>query len=75
MRKMPGDGRLSFIPAMMPTLVDKPPEGDGWIPEVKFDGYRTQLIIDPKGSLLHAARLRLDGKVPDVGKGSGVSTG
>ncbi|MFK0688836.1 hypothetical protein ACFX5Q_11595 [Mesorhizobium sp. IMUNJ 23033] len=30
----------------MPTLVDKPPEGDGWIHEVKFDGYRSQIIID-----------------------------
>jgi ATP-dependent DNA ligase len=30
----------------MPTLVEKPPEGDAWIHEVKFDGYRSQLIID-----------------------------
>nr|WP_246352614.1 RNA ligase family protein [Sphingomonas xinjiangensis] len=31
---------------MLPTLVDAPPEGDGWIHEVKYDGYRTQLVID-----------------------------
>ena len=30
----------------MPTLVEKPPEGEGWIHEVKFDGYRSQIIID-----------------------------
>ncbi|RJT37613.1 ATP-dependent DNA ligase [Mesorhizobium waimense] len=30
----------------MPTLVEKPPEGDDWIHEVKFDGYRSQIIID-----------------------------
>ncbi|WP_167484184.1 RNA ligase family protein [Mesorhizobium tamadayense] len=30
----------------MPTLVDKPPEGDGWLHEVKFDGYRSQIVID-----------------------------
>ncbi|QND66675.1 ATP-dependent DNA ligase [Mesorhizobium loti] len=38
--------RLKFVPPLMPTLVEQPPEGDGWIHEVKFDGYRSQLIID-----------------------------
>ena len=38
--------RLKFIPPQMPTLVAKPPEGDGWIHEVKFDGYRSQIVID-----------------------------
>ena len=42
-------GRLTFIPPMLPTLVEKPPTGDGWIHEVKFDGYRTQLVIDAGG--------------------------
>ena len=37
---------LKFIAPLMPTLVEQPPEGDGWIHEVKFDGYRSQLIID-----------------------------
>jgi DNA ligase D-like protein (predicted ligase) len=31
---------------MMPTLVDEPPEGEGWIHEVKHDGYRTILAVD-----------------------------
>jgi ATP-dependent DNA ligase len=30
----------------MPTLVEEPPEGAGWIHEIKYDGYRTQLIIE-----------------------------
>ncbi|MER9922150.1 ATP-dependent DNA ligase [Mesorhizobium sp. M0048] len=30
----------------MPTLVAKPPQGVGWSHEVKFDGYRSQIIID-----------------------------
>ncbi|MER9211634.1 ATP-dependent DNA ligase [Mesorhizobium sp. M0663] len=30
----------------MPTLVAKPPQGGGWSHEVKFDGYRSQIIID-----------------------------
>jgi bifunctional non-homologous end joining protein LigD len=31
---------------MMPTLVDEPPTTDGWIHEVKYDGYRTILAVD-----------------------------
>ncbi len=37
-------GRLEFIPPMMPTLVAKPPKGDDWMHEAKFDGYRSQII-------------------------------
>jgi DNA ligase D-like protein (predicted ligase) len=37
--------RLSFIEPMMPTLVDDAPAGDDWIHEVKYDGYRTQIIV------------------------------
>ena len=37
---------LRFIPFELPTAVNEPPEGDDWIHEVKFDGYRTQLVID-----------------------------
>ncbi|TPL40717.1 ATP-dependent DNA ligase [Mesorhizobium sp. B2-4-6] len=38
--------RLKFIPPMLPRLVAKPPKGDGWIHEIKLDGYRTQIVID-----------------------------
>lgn len=38
--------RLKFIEPLMPTLVEKPPEGEDWTHEVKFDGYRSQIIID-----------------------------
>ncbi|MER9749894.1 RNA ligase family protein [Mesorhizobium sp. M0140] len=41
--------RLKFIKPMEPELVDKPPEGDDWVHEIKFDGYRTQLIKDEDG--------------------------
>jgi bifunctional non-homologous end joining protein LigD len=30
-----------FIPPELATLVDKPPAKDGWVHEVKLDGYRT----------------------------------
>ena len=36
---------LRFIPPLSPTLVDGPPEGPGWIHEIKHDGYRTQIIV------------------------------
>ena len=32
-----------IIPAIPPTRRDRPPSGDGWLHEVKFDGYRCQL--------------------------------
>ena len=34
---------------MSPTLVDEPPVGADWITEVKWDGYRTQLVKDGRG--------------------------
>ena len=33
---------------MSPTLVDEPPSGD-WVTEVKWDGYRTQIVKDSAG--------------------------
>lgn len=49
MHKPAGGLRLSFIPPLLPTLVDRPPDGDGWIHEVKFDGYRSQIVRDADG--------------------------
>ena len=34
-----------FIEPMLPTLVDTAPDGDAWVHEIKYDGYRTQLTI------------------------------
>ncbi|CAH2401039.1 hypothetical protein MES5069_270215 [Mesorhizobium escarrei] len=51
-----GAGRLEFIPPMMPTLVAKPPHGDGWTHEVKI---RRLPLSNPHrqrgGSHLHQA--------------------
>jgi len=38
---MPG----GFLPLSHPTLVAKPPEGAGWIHEIKYDGWRMQLNV------------------------------
>ncbi|MER9332896.1 ATP-dependent DNA ligase [Mesorhizobium sp. M0293] len=40
---------LKFIKPMEPELVDTPPQGDEWAHEIKFDGYRTQIIKDEDG--------------------------
>jgi bifunctional non-homologous end joining protein LigD len=32
-----------FIPPALATKIDKPPTGERWIHEIKFDGYRNQL--------------------------------
>ena len=44
MRPIPFPPR--YIEPMLPTLVETPPEGDGWVHEIKYDGYRTQLAVD-----------------------------
>ena len=37
---------LGFIKPELPTLVPEPPAGEGWIHEIKYDGYRTLIVID-----------------------------
>ncbi len=37
---------LGFIKPELPTLVPEPPTGEGWIYEIKYDGYRTLIVID-----------------------------
>jgi len=37
---------LGFVPTMQPTLVDAAPEGHDWIHEIKYDGYRTELLLN-----------------------------
>ena len=35
-----------FVPPQLCKLVDRPPTGEGWVHEIKFDGYRMQLRIE-----------------------------
>ncbi|TPM24089.1 DNA ligase D [Mesorhizobium sp. B2-3-5] len=39
-------GQLAFIDFQSPTLVEKAPDGDNWLHEIKYDGYRTELVIE-----------------------------
>lgn len=36
---------LGFIEPMKPALVETPPQGDDWLHELKYDGYRSQFIL------------------------------
>jgi len=47
--------QLKFIAPLMPTLVEKPPEGGNWIHDVKFDGYRSQMVIDENGTRIYTS--------------------
>ena len=44
---------------MLPSLVAEPPMGERWIHEIKFDGYRTVLIVE-NGKARAFTRNRLD---------------
>jgi hypothetical protein len=37
---------FAFFPRFPPTLVDEPPKAAAWRHEIKFDGYRTQILIE-----------------------------
>lgn len=39
-----------FVPTMQPALVADAPEGDRWFHEIKYDGYRTELLLNGAGS-------------------------
>lgn len=42
-KALPGARKLGmpeFVPPQLATLTDKPPSGDAWLHELKFDGYR-----------------------------------
>jgi bifunctional non-homologous end joining protein LigD len=42
-QKLPGARKVAmpeFVPPQLATLVDKPPPGNAWFHELKFDGYR-----------------------------------
>ena len=37
---------LDFVAPQLCTPVDRPPNGEGWCHEIKFDGYRVQLRVE-----------------------------
>jgi bifunctional non-homologous end joining protein LigD len=45
--------RVPFIPPALPKLRPSPPTGEGWLYELKFDGWRVQLHKDGVFSALY----------------------
>ncbi len=58
-----------FIPPQLATLEDKPPAGDQWLHELKFDGYRMLCHLS-RGSVRFWSRNKKDWthKFPHLGK-------
>lgn len=47
---------LSFIEPMQPALIDAPPDGSDWVHEVKWDGYRSQVIVQNDAARIFTRR-------------------
>src|SRR5215216_5485182 len=58
-----------FIPPQLATLIDKPPSGEAWFHELKFDGYRLLCHVE-RGQVRFWTRNRKDwtAKFASVGK-------
>jgi len=48
--------RIPFIPAAVPILVKQPPTGPDWLHEIKWDGWRCQIIKDQDGIRVHTRK-------------------
>jgi bifunctional non-homologous end joining protein LigD len=48
-----------FVPPQLASLRSKPPAGDNWLHEIKYDGYRLQIHLD-KGRVTIRTRTGLD---------------
>jgi bifunctional non-homologous end joining protein LigD len=52
-------GLPDFVPPSLATLHSAPPDGGGWIHEIKFDGYRIEARLD-RGKVRLLTRKQLD---------------
>jgi len=58
---------LTFIPPASPRRRDRPPVGDRWVHEVKFDGYRIQVHKTRRdATLLSRNGHHFTGRFPDI---------
>ncbi|HYD14967.1 MAG TPA: non-homologous end-joining DNA ligase [Hyphomicrobium sp.] len=59
----------AFVPPCLATLSDAPPEGDEWVHEIKFDGYRLQArVADGTVQLLTRTGLDWTARFPSIAK-------
>src|SRR5947207_427981 len=61
---MPG-----FVAPQLCTVVERPPGGEGWCHEIKFDGYRVQLRVEEGDAVLNTRKgLDWTGKFPAIAR-------
>src|SRR6201997_451555 len=58
-RRSRAAGLPDWIPPQLTQLVDAAPDGDGWLHEIKYDGYRMHARLD-RGAVKLLTRTRLD---------------
>lgn len=59
----------AFVPPCLATLTDAPPQGDDWVHEIKFDGYRLEArISDGEVKLLTRTGLDWTARFPAIAK-------
>jgi bifunctional non-homologous end joining protein LigD len=58
-----------FVAPQLCTSVDRPPIGEGWCHEIKFDGYRVQLRVEDGKAMLKTRKgLDWTGKFPAIAR-------
>jgi bifunctional non-homologous end joining protein LigD len=68
-REASASGPPAFIAPQLCRLVDRPPSGQEWVHEVKFDGYRIQMRIDARTVTLRTRKgLDWTTKFPEIAK-------
>ncbi|MCJ9701368.1 MULTISPECIES: DNA ligase D [unclassified Bradyrhizobium] len=61
-----------FVGPQLCTLVERPPAGEGWCHEIKFDGYRVQLRVEDREATLKTRKgLDWTGKFAAIAKEAG----
>ncbi len=65
--RKPSAAMPDFVPPQLCRSVERPPAADGWVHEIKFDGYRIQLRIQGgKATLLTRKGLDWTAKFPAI---------
>lgn len=66
-RSREGHPAPPFIAPQLCRLVERPPVGEDWVHEIKFDGYRIQLRVDDDAVTLKTRKgLDWTGKFPEI---------
>ena len=61
-----------FIEPQLCTLLERPPDSEQWVHEVKFDGYRMQLRVEGGKAVLRTRKgLDWTGKFPEIARAAG----